>query len=207
MSKPWIAVILLDHPTLKMPGKTIYAADALKDLKSQGQAWWARYLGLSEYIIWADVPNACILTQFSLLDLIEDQTAATLLSLPEFTAGKKTRELSRALRDKQIKLSLGSAGAIGRVAKLFGMDGLHVGLRHIEDFVARLCDGWSINYKYDAGMHDRNIAAAFATALGSRAHQKEDVMDAFFAGMKQGTETLAYFARRRRPTARRGKSA
>lgn len=39
MVKPKIAVIALDHPLLNKPYKTLEAAQLLKLLKREGQAW------------------------------------------------------------------------------------------------------------------------------------------------------------------------
>lgn len=37
--------VALGHPSLTTPNKTLAAADVLRMLKSEGQAWWARYKG------------------------------------------------------------------------------------------------------------------------------------------------------------------
>jgi hypothetical protein len=204
MSKPHIAVILLDHPTLTKPHRTIHAAESLKDLKEQGQAWWARYKGITEYMIWANIPSECICTHFPLADLIslyeEDQTVANILHLQEFTAGRKTMALSAALREKNITLTPSTAAAMGRVAKLFGLDRAGVALYHIETFIARLVDGWSIID--NASGHINDISCVFAEALKSRAYRRQEIIGAYLAGIKEGTETLAFFERRRRPAKR-----
>jgi hypothetical protein len=204
MSRPHIAVILLDHPTLAKPHKTLHAAESLKDLKAQGQAWWARYKGITEYMIWANIPSECILTHFPLADLIalydKDKTVTNLLYLQEFTAGRKTIALSASLRDKTIPLTHSTAAAMGRIAKLFGLDHPEIALHHIETFVARLVDGWSIVDNTSSDLND--ISCAFADGLGSHAHRRREIMGAYMAGVKEGTDTLAYFSRRRGPTKR-----
>jgi hypothetical protein len=204
MSRPHIAVVLLDHPTLTKPHKTLHAAESLKDLKEQGQAWWARYKGITEYMIWANIPSECICTHFPLADLIslydEDHTVTNLLHLQEFTAGRKTMALSAALREKNMTLTPSTAAAMGRVAKLFGLDRAGVALHHIETFVARLVDGWSIID--NASGHINDISCAFAEALKSRAYRRQEIIGAYLAGIKEGTETLAFFERRRRPAKR-----
>jgi hypothetical protein len=201
MSKPHLAVVLLDHPTLKKTHKTLHAAESLKNLKEQGQAWWARYKGITEYMVWANIPWECICTHFPLADLIslydEDHTVANFLHLHEFTAGRKTIALSAALRENNITLTPSTAAAMGRVAKLFGLDRAGVALHHIETFVARLVDGWSIID--NASGHINDISCAFAEALGSRAYRRQEVMGVYLAGVKEGTETLAFFERRGRP--------
>jgi hypothetical protein len=202
MSKPHLAVVLLDHPTLTKPHKTLHAAESLKNLKEQGQAWWARYKGITEYMVWANIPWECICTHFPLADLIslydEDHTVANFLHLHEFTAGRKTIALSAALRENNITLTPSTAAAMGRVAKLFGLDRAGVALHHIETFVARLVDGWSIID--NASGHTNDISCAFAEALGSRAYRRQEVMGVYLAGVKEGTETLAFFERRGRPS-------
>jgi hypothetical protein len=210
MTKPRIAIIQLDHPALEKPEKCVHAAAALKDLKEQGQAWWARYKGHTEYMIWANIPSECILAQFPLADLIflyeEDEAVASLLHLHEFTPGCKTIALSNSLREKaQVKLTPSTSAAIGHVAKLFGLDSPGVSLHHISAFVARIVDAWSITDNVSSDVND--VSFAFAEALQSRTYQRQDVMEAYLAGIKEGNETLAYFARRRRPTVRRVRAA
>jgi hypothetical protein len=210
MSKPHLAVVLIDTLTTE-PFKTIPAAEALKDLKSNGQARWARrYKGKAECITWAQIPASAIATTLPLANLItlyeQDEAVAKLLHLHEFTSCRRTLELSNSLREKaQAELTPSTSAAIGRVAKLFGLDSLVVSLHHISAFVARIVDGWNITDNVSSDIND--ISFAFAEALQSQAYSHQDIMGAYLAGIKEGNETLAYFARRRRPAARRGKSA
>jgi hypothetical protein len=37
--------VALDHPLLTIPHKTLHAAQVLRMLKGEKQAWWARYKG------------------------------------------------------------------------------------------------------------------------------------------------------------------
>lgn len=78
------------------------------------------------------------------------------------------------------------------------MDDANVELVHIQDFVARFVDGWKINQDPINGVDAKNrIAEAFATTLASRGHRASDIMQAFRDGVQQGTQTIAYYSRRR----------
>jgi hypothetical protein len=52
MERPRIAIIDLEHPSLKAPNKTLHAAEVLLSLKREGLAHFARYKGHAEYMIW-----------------------------------------------------------------------------------------------------------------------------------------------------------
>lgn len=52
MEKPRLAVIDLEHPSLRAPNKTLHAAKVLRTLKREGLAHFARYKGHAEYMIW-----------------------------------------------------------------------------------------------------------------------------------------------------------
>jgi hypothetical protein len=78
------------------------------------------------------------------------------------------------------------------------MDDIGVSLVHIQDFVARFVDGWKVSEDPMNGIDAKGrVAAAFATTLASRAHHVRDVMNAFQNGIQHGTETIAYYSRRR----------
>lgn len=129
-----------------------------------------------------------------------DDEVSRLLSLEKFTPGLKTQTLSAQLRERNVTVDHQSASAMGRVAKLFGLDGA-IKIDHVEQFVARLVDGWSLHSTEKTD--EQGVARAFAGTLESRIHSVKEVSDAFEKGMKAGNETLAFFARRRRPGTRR----
>jgi hypothetical protein len=194
----------LDHPFLAELNKTLHAKKVLQELKTAGGAWWAKYKGNCEYMVWDTLPKAAIIQTLPLSRLVqlydEDQDVAGLLHLQVFTKNRKTLTNATSLRDSNILLSIASAKAMAGTAKVFGLDSAKANLHHIEDFVARLVDGWSIASNATLEMHTH--AVAFASALGSNIHHQRDVARAFVAGMQRGSDALAYFSRRRRPAKR-----
>ena len=197
MDRPHIALINLEHPLLKEPNKSLRASEVLRNLKADGQAWWARYKGVAERMIWASIPPQAIINTFSLGALVSLSDAHTavsdLLHLPEFRAGRSTKIVASKLREKNVILDTSSAAAMGSVCKQFGLHDKDVKLHHIASFVACLVDSWTITL--DAANVSNSIATAFATGLSSRIHHTQDVAAAFVNGLRHGTETLAFYAR------------
>ncbi|CAN9301975.1 unnamed protein product [Alternaria alternata] len=95
MEDPRIAVVALDHALLQQPNKTLPAAEILRMLKAEGQAWWARYKGHAERMVWASVPAAAIISHFPLSELRQlsnqEQTCEDVLSLNEIQSGRRTQ--------------------------------------------------------------------------------------------------------------------
>jgi hypothetical protein len=155
-----------------------------------------------EYLIWANLPRAAIVHHLPLTDLVvlydTDSNVSHLLSLEKFVAGRKTQTLSAQLRERHIVLDIHSASAMGRIAKLFGLDG-SIKIKHVEEFVAELLHGWSVYASMDVDI--QRVAMAFARSLGSRVHEVKEVTDAFKKGINASNEMIAYFAKRR-PTTR-----
>lgn len=175
-------------------------------LKKDGQAWWARYRGHAERLVWANLPRASILYYFSLAHLQElsnsNPVCESLLGLDEFQPGRRTLSVSARLREKNTVLSTSTARAMGSIARTFGFAMAGVKLVHIQDFIARLCDGWQIT-DGSVSDHIKSVAAnAFAVTLGSVTHPLKDVMCAFIDGFQQGTDTIAYYSKRRSGTGR-----
>jgi hypothetical protein len=78
---------------------------------------------------------------------------------------------------------------------IFGIHGENMRLCHIIEFVERIVDGFKVKSRSDIGA----AALAFATALGYPRHSLLwDFMIAFSEGIKADTETMRYFASRRR---------
>ncbi|KAF2823324.1 hypothetical protein CC86DRAFT_384695 [Ophiobolus disseminans] len=208
MERPRIAIIDLGHPSLQEPNKMLKTSEVLCNLKSDGQAWWARYKGHAERMIWASIPRAAIIHHISLGDIITlsdtHPAAADLLHLEEFQAGRRTMTVATQLRDKNITLSVTSAHTLGLICKQFGLHHDNVKLHHIQDMVGRLVDSWTIMNSMSTVT--AIVARAFTGALDSRVHRSGDVVQAFVDGFQQGTATLKYY-QRRRPTARRVRSA
>jgi hypothetical protein len=94
MNKPRLALVDLHNPSLTAPNKTLKAAEVLRSLKRSGQATWAKYKGLSEVIVWANIERAAVLHHFSLADLIDlaesNSAVGNMLQLQEFQAGRRT---------------------------------------------------------------------------------------------------------------------
>jgi hypothetical protein len=201
MVEPRIALIDLGHPALLETNKILRAADVLCSLKADGQAWWARYKGKTEKLIWADVPRQAIISHLPLGDLVMDQDCAELLNLDEFEPGRRTLQVSSRLRERNIVLNTVVAGALGKIAKSC-LRGDAVHLHHVREFVGRFVDGWSLNNAVN--QHAQNKSAhAFAVAFDHDLHSVCDIMKAFLDGMQEGTDVLAYYARRRRSNNRR----
>tara|TARA_R110002003_G_scaffold645_9_gene21012 strand:- start:9875 stop:10195 length:321 start_codon:yes stop_codon:yes gene_type:complete len=101
MNEPRLALINLKHPSLTAPNKTLQAAEVLRSLKRSGQAKWAKYKGLSEVIVWANIKRAAVLHHFSLADLIDlaesNSAIGNMLQLHEFQAGQRTSYVSQPL--------------------------------------------------------------------------------------------------------------
>jgi hypothetical protein len=153
-------------------------------------------------MVWASVPRAAILTHFPLADLRalsnSSLSCAEIMNLDEFLLGRRTFHISNKLKEKDILLNTATARAMGAISRVFGMHGDNVTLEHIQIFISRLVDGWQIQEKEVNDIHTRSsIAMTFAMSLSSQEHRIQDVMTAFMNGMQQGTDVMAYYARRR----------
>lgn len=187
--------------------KVHHAADVFRWLKSQGLAKWARYKGISsqslscnaysnnllgegEYICWARIPGDCIMHVFDvdeLWQLAADDPASTSLLRPRaFGSGLKTLAVASHLRNTSCVLNTSIAGAMGRVAKLFGMRTLTD--QHLTDFIARLVDGFYVEQNASTDIHTMStIASHFALAFGSHPlYTHQQLMSAFLDGIDQG---------------------
>ncbi|KAJ8107418.1 hypothetical protein OPT61_g8885 [Boeremia exigua] len=203
MENPQIALINLDAPCLKQENRVHHARDVLSWLKSQRLALWAHYKGHGEYMIWADIEREAILHTLDLVDLTEvlnkDDDCRRLMSFEAFDAGKKTNAIASTIREKNITLDIKTAQALGKIARTFGLSKSDVTLPHLEDFIARMMDGWSIE-KAEMDRHNlSSLAATFAVSLGSHAggYHLQEVMGAFVNGVDHGTECAAHWSRSR----------
>lgn len=132
-------------------------------------------------------------------ELDSDTDCHDLLSFDAFEPGAKTNTIAATLREKNTMLNTTSARALGKIAKAFGLNQDNVALGHIQDFVARTLDGWTVT-KPDVDVHTMStLAATFATALGPHAggFNLQDVMATFLEGIDQGTRCIAYWSRSR----------
>jgi hypothetical protein len=154
--------------------------------------------------VWSDISSDAVLQVLDLEDLIralnEDENCHDLLSFDVFKPGAKTNDIAGALREKNAVLNGTTARALGKIAKGFGLNVNDVTLEHIQDFVARMMDGWTITKPDTIDIHTTSsLAATFATALGRHAggctHQ--EVMGAFIEGVDQGTRCIAHWSRSR----------
>ncbi|KAF3046256.1 hypothetical protein E8E11_008418 [Didymella keratinophila] len=204
MQRPQIAMIDLDTPSLQQPHKVHHAAEIFPWLKSQGLARWARYKGNGEYFVWAEIPDHAVLCTVDLEGLIReldnDVDCNDLLNFDVFKPDTKTNTIAGALREKNVMLNTSSARALGKTAKMFGMDQHNVTLDHLQDFVARLVDGWTITKPEMIDVHTMSsLASTFATALSphSGGYGLQQVMGAFIEGVDQGTRCIAHWSRSR----------
>lgn len=91
-----------------------------------------------------------------------------------------------------------TARALGKIARIFGLNGSSITLEHLQDFVARLMDGWTITKPEAIDMHTMSsFAATFATAMGSHAggYTLQQVMGAFIEGVDHGTHCIAHWSK------------
>ncbi|KAF1832717.1 hypothetical protein BDW02DRAFT_410809 [Decorospora gaudefroyi] len=202
MENPRIAVVALDHPLLTEPNKTLHAAEVLLMLKKENQAWWARYKGHAERMVWASVPKPSILSDFPLSDLQvlsdKDTACANILALDQFQPRRKTQYVSSLLRERNITLSTETAQALAAIARAFGMHREDVSLEHLQALVASLVNSFHITKDSLLNVHTTSsIANAFSIALRSRVHGHQDVTAAFQNGVQQGTDINAYYNARR----------
>ncbi|KAJ4989817.1 hypothetical protein SVAN01_04654 [Stagonosporopsis vannaccii] len=204
MHQPKIALINLDAPSLQEEHKIHHAADVFLWLKSQGLAKWARYKGNGEYIVWGNINSEAVLCVLNLEQLIndlhDDEDCRQLLNFDAFKPSTTTNAIASTLREKNAILNKGNARAMGKAAKMFGMNKINVTLLHIQDFVARLLDGWTIERPVSIDMQTMStLAATFATFLGAHAggYILQDIMGAFINGVEQGTRCIAHWSRSR----------
>jgi len=98
-------------------------------------------------------------------------------------------------------LDAACAEAMATIAEQFGL--LHLG--HIEDFVARLVDGWSITVSTSSDI--KSAGLLFAGTLRSSRNSTRDVASAFEKGVEEGVSSLAYWNQRRASRVRRVRAA
>ena len=197
MIDPQIAVIDLSHPTLQDKYKQSRASKCLKDLKKIGQAYWAKYKGLAEVMIWGEIPLAAVLCHTSLSNVaakITQETAGNLIfNMDDWIPDQSAYRLTEKLKSRNITLDHDTARAIGIFGKEMGLD--NATGQHISEFVQVNVDGWSMQFSDD--IHTRaSIATSFATALNHTMLHVQEVMQAFCTGVEHGLENLAYYGRR-----------
>ncbi|KAF1933924.1 uncharacterized protein M421DRAFT_105 [Didymella exigua CBS 183.55] len=204
MQRPQLALIDLDAPGLQQTNKLHHAANVFPWLKSQGLARWARYKGHGEHLVWADIPSDAVLHVLNLENLIRELNSDTdchdLMHFNAFTSAAKTNTIASTLRENNVLLNTTTARALGKTAKAFGLNLGNFTLEHLQDFVARILDGWTISKPDNMDIHTMSsLAATFATALGPHAggFNLQAVMAAFQEGVDQGTRCIAHWSRSR----------
>lgn len=160
--------------------------------------------GNGEYFVWSDIPRGAVIHTMELKGLInslqEDPDCRYLLNFDVFKPGAKTTAIAAALRERNVTLNTPVARALGKTAKAFGLAQKDATLGHLHDFVARLCDGWTIEKPERLDVHTlSSLAATFGTAMGSHAagHTIQDVMGAFLNGVDHGSTCLAHWSQSR----------
>ena len=158
--------------------------------------------GHGEFFIWGDIPSDAVLHTLDLNDLItnlyNDPDCHELLSIDVFEPGIKTNAIAATLREKNVMLNTVTARALGKTAKMFGVNQSSVTLVHMQDFVARIMDGWSITKGQYVDMHTMSsLAAVFAIALGPHEgrYSRQEIMAAFIEGVENGTRCIAHWSR------------
>ncbi|KAH7127027.1 hypothetical protein B0J11DRAFT_579445 [Dendryphion nanum] len=207
MNDPRIAIINLDHQSLKTPNKKHHAASILSWLKSNGQANWARYKGTAEYLVWGNIEQAAILRHFPISELLH--LAATdilcfesiqpILRFDEngvLIPRKKprTRVVAQMLKEKQLLLDSDTANTMGKLAGKFGLGDST--LSHIKEFVKVIIDGWSISAQAINYNMMNVLAMKFTIAMGPRksTYDIQEIMKAFIEGIEIGTRNIEIFS-------------
>ncbi len=132
--------------------------------------------------------------------LNEDEDCRRLLNFDVFEAGKKTTAIAHSLREKNITLNNANARALGKIAAMFGLPTRRMTLEHLENFIARMFDGWSIEKSESLDIHTlSSLATTFAVSMGPHAggHTLQAVMGAFLRGVDEGTKCAAHWSRSR----------
>jgi hypothetical protein len=146
--------------------------------------------------VWHSIPQSAIIRSFNLRELISPSdiypVVERMLQLHEFRAGRRTARVATSLAQKDITLDPFSAKAMALACKEFGL----VGLSHIQHFVARLVDGWTITDGATADIE--HIGLTFAMTLGSHTYSLEEIVHVFVEGCRQGTQVLQHWDSRRR---------
>ncbi|KAI4690776.1 uncharacterized protein J4E88_002249 [Alternaria novae-zelandiae] len=173
------------------PHKTLPAADVMRMLKAEGQAWWARYKGHAERMVWASVPAAAVLSHFPISDLTvlsrHNQACDDILNLRDIQSGRKTQYVSSLLRDRNTIINIRTARAMAVVCRAFKMHRVGVSLGHIQGLVSSLVDSFQLKHvTSDTPRMSMMMAKAFAVSLVSQAHLDPDVETAFQEGIQQG---------------------
>lgn len=123
-----------------------------------------------------------------------------LLSFDVFKPDTKTSKIAGNLRERNVMLNTTTARALGKTANMFGMNQDNITLEHLQDFVARLMDGWTVTKPDRIDMHTMStLAATFAMSLRSPAggYTLQEIMGAFIEGVDQGTQCIAHWSRSR----------
>lgn len=160
--------------------------------------------GNGEYFIWAEIPNDAVLHTWDLESLISeldnDMECHGLFNFDVFKPDTRTTTIAAALREKHAMLNTATARALGKAARMFGMGQDNMTLEHLQDFVARLMDGWTITEPEKIDLHAMgSLATAFATAMGphSSGYTLQQVMGTFIEGVEQGSRCIAHWSRSR----------
>ena len=125
----------------------------------------------------------------------KDPACAALLCPTAFETGRRTPAIASALRQRNCVLNTSIAGAMGRVAQVFGMTKLSK--PHVIEFVARIVDGFSVQRMLAADIQTMSaLASCFALGLGShRTYTHQEIMGAFLEGIDEGTKCAAHWSR------------
>jgi hypothetical protein len=192
---PQLSVINLAE--LEERGVVYKASEVIRDLKwGKRQLGWTKYKGLQEYMIWGEIPASAVITTVPLEVLKGSVDASRLLCFDVFSLGTRTRDVVERIKNRGITLGWEEAKSMGEIARLLGLAQRGVvELRHIAALVASVVNGW---YVKSDGAPGRDISMAFAMALGSRAFDFEEVVEAFEDGLRQGLGHIALYAGRSR---------
>lgn len=199
---------LYENPEENKASQVYSAQHVIQDLKNKGQMNWrrnrhgngqmspTRYKGLSEYIVWGEIPAEAVISAVSLAEIAD--VAGEFLCFECFTAGRHTGAVADEIKEKGIALGMKEARKMGELARLVGLAQAEsvVQLAHVSAFIAALVDGWYIRSE-GTQSPSVEVAMSFARALNSHVFTNKEVIDAFFQGVRRGLENVGYFEGRR----------
>ena len=132
------------------------------------------YKGISEHLIWNEIPPSAIIKTDSLAAfqalVNANEALETLLRLNDLTSGAKLDVISGTLKRDSVKLTASIATAIAELALFFGLD--HTSPeQHLFRFVYEIAQGWELTTESATHPSWQAKAQAFTHALCRRSDE------------------------------------
>ncbi|PSN70181.1 hypothetical protein BS50DRAFT_307668 [Corynespora cassiicola Philippines] len=167
-----------------LPHRRMHAQDLMRWLKQCGNAQWARYRGIGEYLFWGEITKQEVLHYCYINDL--NKECRRFLCLDQLV-NRNTKQASRYLESLSRTLDIQSSIIIARICKHFGGQDFNVAC--VKDLVTEICCGWHIGRIESMDIY----AMVFARELLSKKHTFSDIADAFVAGFEAGEAHVAFY--------------